>query len=210
MEARLVRRPVSDLLSGNFHRSLSITQCQRRNESSYRRTKQRLNVAPDASFLPSLSSPKTDHIIFNPPSSAPSVLHTPLRFLPKEDKRRQLLTSNSPTSATTIGRNPFSSRLPPLVKRPNPSVKRHHLSEADVEEMRQLYSSDPEQWTRTKLAKKFNCSALFVRICCEASKEKKEAEMAKLEAVKARWGPKRRMAREDRAKRRELAFLGDE
>ncbi|RFU30981.1 hypothetical protein B7463_g5359, partial [Scytalidium lignicola] len=159
MEARLIRRPVSDLLSGNFHPSLSIIQCQRRNESSYRRTKRRLNIAPDASFLPSLSSSKQDHIIFNPPSSAPSVLHTPLRFLPKEDKRRQFLTSTSLTSATTIGRNPFSSRLPPLVKRPNPSVQRHHLSEADVAEMRRLYSTDPEQWTRTKLAKKFNSTS---------------------------------------------------
>ena len=66
--------------------------------------------------------------------------------------------------------------------------------------------TDPENWTRLKLARKFNCSSLFVGMCCEATKEKVEVEKAKLEALKARWGPKRRMAREDRVKRREAVY----
>jgi len=72
--------------------------------------------------------------------------------------------------------------------------------------MRRLRANDPENWTRIKLAKKFNCSSLFVRMCCEATKEEIEAEKAKMEALKARWGPKRRMAREDRVKRREASY----
>jgi len=75
-----------------------------------------------------------------------------------------------------------------------------------VEEVRRLRTSDPEKWTRLKLAKKFNCSSLFVGMCCEAPKEKVEMERAKVETVRAKWGPKRRMAREDRVKRRELAY----
>jgi hypothetical protein len=80
------------------------------------------------------------------------------------------------------------------------------LSEEDVAEIRRLRTTDPENWTRLKLARKFNCSSLFVGMCCEATKEKIEAEKAKLEALKARWGPKRRMAREDRVKRREAVY----
>lgn len=196
MEARVLRRPLVDLFS---HRSqcafLSNPPAARRHQSSFRRTKQRLRVAPDASFAPSKTQ---DHIIFNPPSSAPSVLHTPLLFLPKEDKRRALF-------ASAAAKKTANGELPPPTFVPKPGYQRHHLTEADVAEIKRLRSTDPEQWSSTRLAKKFNCNARFVAMCCEAPQEKKDLEKAKLEAVKARWGPKKRMAREDRAKRQEMA-----
>jgi hypothetical protein len=58
-------------------------------------------------------------------------------------------------------------------------------------------------WTREKLAKKFNCSNLFVGIVCEASRKRREGQQQILEAVKLKWGRRRRIAREDRVKRRE-------
>lgn len=39
---------------------------------------------------------------------------------------------------------------------------------------------------------------------CEASKERKEQQKQILENVKEKWGRRKRYAREDRAKRREL------
>jgi hypothetical protein len=57
-----------------------------------------------------------------------------------------------------------------------------------------------------KLARKFNCTSLFIGICCQAPPEKIALEKAKIEAIRERWGPKRRMAREDRVKRREAAY----
>src|SRR5690348_14225955 len=92
MDLRVLRRPICDLLAGRGQCLFSGVISTRRNESSFRRTKKKLNVKPDASFVFSKDSPATDHIIFNPPSSAPSVLHTPLKFLPKEDQRRQLFS----------------------------------------------------------------------------------------------------------------------
>jgi hypothetical protein len=201
MDVRLLRRPACDFLSGRSYCLLACNFAARRNESTFQRTKKKLNIKPDSSFVFSRLSPHQDHIIFNPPSSAPSVLHTPLKFLPKDDKRRQLLP-NDPTS--TVGSS--SSSLPPPVIKPKPGYQRHHLSEEDVAEIRRLRTADPENWTRLKLARKFNCSSLFVGMCCEATKEKIEAEKAKLEALRARWGPKRRMAREDRVKRREASY----
>jgi hypothetical protein len=200
MEARLIRRPAIDLLSRKSQCLLPFATAARRYESSYRRTKSRLNVKPDSSFLLSNNSPKHDHIIFNPPSSAPSVLHTPLKFLPKEDKRRQLL-------AATAGRTAASPRLPPIVAKPK--VQNHHLDEAQIAEIQKLRSSDPLKWSAGKLARKFNCSQFFIKICCEATPEKKELERQKLEAQKARWGPRRTMAREDKLKRWDL-ILRDE
>ncbi|KAH9218796.1 mitochondrial ribosomal protein subunit L20-domain-containing protein [Leptodontidium sp. 2 PMI_412] len=204
MDSRLVRRPVLDLLSGRSQCLLSLNASSRRQQSSYRRSKQRLNVKPDSSFL-SHDGTNQDHIIFNPPSSAPSVLHTPLKFLPKEDKRRQLLASRFQSSAT--------STLPPPVYKTQ-RFPHHHLTDKDIAEIIRLKRQDPEEWTNTKLSRKFNCSNHFISICldgcgAEGNAERKKAMAEELEAVKSQWGPRRRKAREDRAKRFELALKGE-
>ena len=200
MEARLIRRPALGVFCGRIQCLLSLNATARRHESSNRRTKKRLNVKPDSSFLLLNSSPKHDHIVFNPPSSAPSVLHTPLKFLPKEDKRRQL-------HEATAKKVPGPTRLPPVVSQYKVPV--HHLNDADIAEIRKLRSSEPLKWSVYKLARKFNCSTFFIRMCCPATPEKKEMDKQKLEAQKARWGPRRTKAREDRQKRWDL-ILKDE
>ena len=166
----------------------------RRSESSFRRTKQRLRVKPDASFTSAPNSPRQDHIIFNPPSSAPSVYHTPLKFMPLADKRRELLSAISTDSS--------ASRLPPAIRAPH--EKQYHLTSEDIAEIRRLRKENPEVWTRAKLAKQFDCSSLFIGIVCEASREHNEKQAKILEDIKSRWGRRRRTAREDRVRRREL------
>lgn len=169
----------------------------RRTQSSYRRTKQRLRVKPDASFAPSTTETQ-EHIIFNPPSSTPSVYHTPTKFLPRNDLRRHLHAVAAPIDPGTLD---LSQQLPPPVRKPY--EKQYHLTEAQLEEMRRLRQEDPISWSRTKLAKKFNCSNLFVGIVCQVDKKKREQQKQVLEAVKSRWGTIRRNAREDRTLRRE-------
>jgi hypothetical protein len=56
-----------------------LTQC--RHESTTRRHKKLLALPEAPSYTSNRSEPT---LIFNPPSSAPSVYHTPLKFLPKE------------------------------------------------------------------------------------------------------------------------------
>ncbi|KAL9613202.1 MAG: hypothetical protein Q9167_002218 [Letrouitia subvulpina] len=140
-----------------------------------------------------------DHVVFNPPSSAPSSYHTPVAFLPPNDPRRTLLTQSHERA------NPYSNsdkRLPPPVRQPY--EKKYHLKEEDIAEIRRLRREDPSTWTRIKLAKKFECSQFFIALVCEASQERKAQHREALEAVKSKWGKKRRYAREDRQKRREL------
>ncbi|KAJ5114599.1 hypothetical protein NUU61_000358 [Penicillium alfredii] len=168
----------------------SLALGSRRNQSSYRRTKQRLRVKPDASFGPSRQG--HDQIIFNPPSSAPSVYHTPSKFLPPGDARKTLRAEN-------VAR-PDADNLPGVYKS---TEKKYHLSTAQIEEIRQLRLSDPMTWSRHKLAKRFECSQMFIAMVCEASPEKKEIQKQVTQAIQSRWGPKRRMAREDRQLRRE-------
>lgn len=169
----------------------SLAPSFRRHQSSYRRTKQRLRVKPDASF--GQLHQGRDQIIHNPPSSAPSVYHTPNKFLPPNDARRLIRTE--PTARNNV------HDLPGVTKH-HPELK-YHLTPSDIEEIRSLRLNDPMTWSRHKLAKKFDCSPIFIAMVCEASPEKKQIQKQVLEAVQSRWGIKRRMAREDRQLRRE-------
>lgn len=171
--------------------SIALQLC--RNQSSYRRTKQRLRVKPDASFGVS-SSHVQEHIIHNPPSSAPSVYHTPTKFLPPDDIRRTLRTER-PSNHTQ------PEELPPVFKAS--TEKKYHLGRSDIEEIRKLRLNDPMNWSRWKLAKRFQCSPMFIAMICDAGPQKKEIQKQVLEAVQSRWGSKRRMAREDRQLRKE-------
>ena len=179
-----------------------ITYTPRRFESSARRTTKRLRTKPDSSFTSSIPpSQLHDHIVFNPPSSAPSPYHTPPAFLPPGDPRRKLL-SQSHSHA-----NPYDQperRLPPIIKNHKPYEKKYHLREQDFEEIRRLRTENPIKWTRSRLAEKFECSQFFVGMVCPASKEKLDKDREELDRIKEKWGRRRRYAREDRVKRREL------
>ncbi|KAL9638982.1 MAG: hypothetical protein Q9164_001216 [Protoblastenia rupestris] len=178
-----------------------LLQVARRHESSARRTTKRLRNKSDPSFRAAIPPENlNDHIVFNPPSSAPSPYHTPPAFLPANDPRRTLL------SQSHLHSNPYtdsSRHLPPLARKVQ-KEKKYHLTPNDIEEIRKLRTEDPWVWTRKKLAEKFECSQFFIGIVAEAPAKKKDTERAKLDDVKERWGRRRRDAREDRAKRREL------
>ncbi|EEP82118.1 conserved hypothetical protein [Uncinocarpus reesii 1704] len=188
------RRPVLNLPFLLPFCSESTSLLVQRNQSTYRRLKQRLRIRPDASF----GHPPAqdyDHIIYNPPSSAPSTYQTPTKFLPPNDARRKLRSDSDLGVSSSVG------NLPLVFKRP--SAKRDLLMAKDIEEIRRLRLQDPMVWSRGKLAKRFGCSPLFVGMVCEASPEKKAIQKQVLEAVKSRWGVKRTIAREDRELRKE-------
>lgn len=191
---------------------------QRRAESTARRHKKLLALPEAPSYTPSRSQPT---LIFNPPSAAPSVYHTPLKFLPKEDKRRALYTAALAHTTTTSLRRQSSpiaapgtplsttSHLPP---RPSaalpapvraPYEKKYHLTVEDIEQIRALRLEDPDKWTRVKLAEKFGCSQFFVGMVAKA-KDKAERVEAEHQKARERWGSRRREAREERGRRKML------
>lgn len=177
-----------------------LYQASRRHESSSRRATKKLRVKPDPSFTASISASQIrDHIVFNPPSSAPSPYQTPPAFLPHGDPRRELLSESHQNA------NPYNEsgrRLPPsIMQRPE---KKYHLGEKEIEEIRRLRTEDPNTWTQNKLAQKFACSQFFIGMVSRAPKERLERASKELEKVKAKWGPRRTYAREDRQKRREF------
>lgn len=157
-----------------------------------------LKIPPHPSFVQPKDQGFGEHIIYNPPSSAPSVYHTPFKFLPKTDPRRQANLSQ----LLVPDDDPLT--LAPLATKRDGLVKKHNVTKEEVEEMRQLRMSDPLKWSVVKLAEKYNCSSWFVMMCCTAPEEHNRAERERLQAIKDRWGPIRRRAREERDKRRVL------
>ncbi len=75
--------------------------------------------------------------------------------------------------------------------------------------MRRLRMEDPVQWSVHALARKYNCSPIFVTIAVQSSKEHRRAMRGKLAEVKDRWGPIRTKARDDRRKRRDMLYRGE-
>ncbi|KAK1770861.1 mitochondrial ribosomal protein subunit L20-domain-containing protein [Phialemonium atrogriseum] len=229
MELRMLTRPAAQCCLSSARSSPLFPQpihmTSRRAKSTAGRMKRALNIQPHPSFLvASGSSDKAPggHIIFNPPSSAPSIYHTPFKFLPKNDPRRRANLPSLFDSSTTISysrstSNPASSSssspptdLPPVL---HPSYahaeKLHNLTESDVASMRALRAADPAANSVAALARRFGCSHLFVLMCCQAPADHAARRREGLERVKARWGPVRARAREDRQRRRELLFRGE-
>lgn len=194
--------------------TLSLTTI--RTKATANRTKRALNIPPHPSFLASDShaAQNQDHIVFNPPSSAASVYHTPFKFLPKSDPRRRANLTSLFSSSTTIsfgnGNSGVSeAALAPKVEHETYTADRHHLTKEQVEEIRRLRSQDPEEFSVLKLSRKYNCSPIFVMMACRSSAEHKAAMKERLAKQKERWGPIRTQARIDRRKRKVMLLRGE-
>ncbi|KAK7509263.1 mitochondrial 54S ribosomal protein mL58 [Phyllosticta citriasiana] len=182
-----------------------------------------LKSVPSAPIFTPHSSVASDTIIYNPPSAAPNVYHTPLKFLPANDRRRQLAavqariasqsaskgaspitrtgTQLSAPSGTSPTAAAAAAKLPPPLRQPY--EKKYHLTERDIAEIRRLRASDPVKWSRQKLADKFECSQFFIGLVAPAP-EHAQRKADEIEEIKRRWGPRRRAAREDRKRRKEM------
>ncbi|KAL8641018.1 MAG: hypothetical protein Q9228_002130 [Teloschistes exilis] len=202
LAAPLKRPPVSlpFLYPSILHRVIPIP-ADRRHQSSARRTTKRLRVKPDPSLVSSIPPEQLrDHVIFNPPSSSSQPYHTPLAFLPPGDPRRSLLAKSHEHE------NPYAQpdkRLPPPAFK-IPPEKKYHLKEDDIRAIRKLRMEDPFTWSRRKLAQLFDCSEWFISSVCNAPYERTNQYEREMEDHRARWGKRRRHAREDRQKRREM------
>ncbi|KAI0102753.1 mitochondrial ribosomal protein subunit L20-domain-containing protein [Nemania sp. FL0031] len=214
METRQVLRPLTGLSHATSSSSITRTTAlrsivTRRHQSTTSRTKKRLNIPPHPDFLTPQSG--QNHIIYNPPASVPSVYHTPFKFLPKSDPRRQANLSQLLRSASDSPREAgmMPTVLPPPSRAAEMREKKYNVTREQVEEMRRLRAADPATWSVHKLADKFECTPMFVMICCKAAPEHREKERQRLDAIKARWGPIRTKAREDRKKRRDMLLRGE-
>lgn len=207
--AHTLLRPAARSCVSSTRRTL---RQQIRSKATASRTRRSLNISPHPSFLAPDSSQQSDHIIFNPPASAPSVYHTPFKFLPKTDPRRRANLAKifeshfAPTGATE------TTDLPTLPShhKYNPTFDaRGPITKSEVEEMRRLREEDPHKWNVAALSEKYAIPHIFVMMCCQAPKEKLEFERKKMELIRQRWGPIRAKAKEDRHRRTQMLYRGE-
>ncbi|EJD52304.1 hypothetical protein AURDEDRAFT_83346 [Auricularia subglabra TFB-10046 SS5] len=120
----------------------------------------------------------------------------------------------TPESLTTAPASPLlrlptdssgrPARLPPPVAGKLPAAKKYHLNEEQINEIRRLRAADPINNTRSKLAKQFNTSSWFISTVSRISNERKKELDDAVEARRASWGERKRIAVEVRKKRREF------
>ena len=185
---------------------------QRRWEVTTARTKRARNIPPHFSFSPP-PEPESDIIVFNPPSAAASVYHTPFKFLPSSDPRRiaglaAFVSQDADSNAAAIDAEVDPSLLPDVrldrsswASRGEP---KYNVSFEQAMEMKRLRAEDPRIWTVHKLAAKFDCSPRFVVQCAPLPRDYRQQQDEALEKSKRTWGEKKTRAREDKAKRREM------
>ncbi|KAJ3945236.1 uncharacterized protein N0V96_005262 [Colletotrichum fioriniae] len=182
MEARTLTRPAATLASLLRQQATTTTTTPPATQSSTTR--------------PPPPLPSTTPLQV-PPGLRPPPPRKPLRPL-----RILLLTSNI---LIKINNTPSPALNVPS-RGANP---RYHLSKDDVAEIRKLRAHDPDFWSVSALARKFDCSETFITICTPAPREHTQKLAQKLEAVKGRWGGIRTKAREDRSRRKEMLFRGE-
>jgi hypothetical protein len=111
---------------------------------------------------------------------------------------RNLWLGNLSDDSTQEPLAPITGRVP---------EKKYHLTEKDFDEMRRLRREDPAKWNVTGLSKKFDCVKTVVMYATAyIANEQRENQKRVTEYVRSRWGVKRRVAREDRALRKERWF----
>ncbi|EHK25693.1 uncharacterized protein TRIVIDRAFT_167950 [Trichoderma virens Gv29-8] len=219
MDLRSLLRPASQLLNplrclstprAAATAAVSLPLTSSRGHKTTARTKRALKMAPHDSFLPSRTAafPADDSIIYNPPASEASPEHTPFIFLPRNDPRRLAImrlrsSSNDPTAYSQA-----NGELPPEMRYKRREAK-YNLTKEHIEEMRRLRNEDPLTWSVQKLARKFECSTVFVQMAAPAPPEHLQWLKGKMERKMERWGPKRTQAREDRKRRAEMLYRGE-
>ncbi|KAG8722922.1 hypothetical protein FRC08_000022 [Ceratobasidium sp. 394] len=134
-------------------------------------------ITPDVTF------------IHNPPSSVP----TPYSL------------TTAPASPLLVKRSSETQTVPlPPELRPTKPTNGPKLSQAQIEEIKQLRHADPKTNSCQVLARRFGCTPLFVSMVAPLGKEQRQELEKEQKALREKWGERKQLIREIRRKRREF------
>lgn len=133
-------------------------------------------------------------LIYNPPAAAPTYHETPKVFLPKNDPRLKYMSETFKVySKEELEDMPLIYGLK--------AEKDYSLTPDVIEQIVALRNSNPNEWTISKLAKKFGVDLEKVNAVTGLNKERAEKVKEELEKVKLSWSDKTKLARAERGKR---------
>ncbi|KAF4589931.1 hypothetical protein EYR40_009682 [Pleurotus pulmonarius] len=131
--------------------------------------------------------------IHRPPPSAPSPFS---------------LTTNPVSPLLRAHQNVPGETLMPPQLRASKLSESFVLTEAQKAEMRELRRSDPKQWTRSALARKFGCPSWFIEYVAALPKSARKAARRERDAVHAanreKWSERHSMVKAIRLRKREF------
>ncbi|KAK9481211.1 mitochondrial ribosomal protein subunit L20-domain-containing protein [Lipomyces japonicus] len=127
-------------------------------------------------------------LTYNPPPSAPSPFDTPDIFLPVSERIKVATDASLPVLPPPLG---------PI------STKQYHLTEVEVEEIKRLRATDPENNSITSLAKRFNCSYFFIIMVSRVPESRKLYLQGKARLARLEQSEVKRHAIAERLKRRQ-------
>lgn len=172
----------------------------------------RLRPIPSRSYatrLPERPPYRAPDPLKNNPHAKYEALSERLTFI-----RRPPPTAPTPFSYTTSPSSPLLRQspslpvsrvcLPPSLHPDKPQPSR--MSDEDIATMRKLRAEDPSKWTRSLLAKKFNCTPHFVAMIAPLDNANRRAALAKMdqehEEARAKWGERKSLSRDIAKERR--------
>jgi hypothetical protein len=135
-------------------------------------------IAPDVTF------------IHNPPSSVP----TPY----------SLTTAPASPLLSKPSAAPASDNLPPALRPSQKAGEQTRLTQAQMNELRELRLSDPKTYSCQVLARKYGCSPVFVSMVAPLPAEQRVEIERERESAKAQWGERKTLIRAARKRRREF------
>ncbi|KAK7056698.1 Glutathione S-transferase 2 [Paramarasmius palmivorus] len=162
---------------------------------------------PGTSERPPYRAP--DPLVDNPIATVTSLPEDDLTFI-----HRPPPTAPSPLSYTTNPVSPLLQSRKPLTEAPLPPLLRPsagkeplpRVSDSVVDKIRQLRLSNPEKYTRGRLAKQFGVTQHFVALIAATKKSKRKQLVAARETIHAasreKWSEKKKLVEDIRKKRR--------
>lgn len=139
-------------------------------------------------------------LIYNPPAATPSLKDTPKVFLPKNDPRLKVMADKF-----KVYSQEELDEMPVIYG----AKKDYTLTPDIIEQIIKMRTDDPQTWTIAKLAAKFNVDPKKVNVITGFSLQKQQVMLQELTKLKNGWSEKRRLARQDRHKRKQQWLRGE-
>lgn len=130
----------------------------------------------------------------------PSLKDTPKVFLPSNDPRLKSMADKF-----KVYSQEELDEMPVIYG----AKKDYTLTPEIIEQIVKLRSEDSDKWTIAKLAAKFNVDAKKVNVITGFSKQKQQKMLQELKKLKDGWSDQRKLAREDRQRRKQMWLRGE-
>ncbi|KDQ62575.1 hypothetical protein JAAARDRAFT_149554 [Jaapia argillacea MUCL 33604] len=167
-------------------------------------------ITPRKPRAPERPPPKQIDPLETSPNAVKTALPGNLTFIhrPPPSAPTPHSLSVNPTSPLLRPASDPAQAVPPRLRASDEKPEPERVTDAQIHMIRYLRKTQPLLWTRSKLAKKFNCTENFVGMIARLENPvRKEVLKVRDEAhdeARSKWGHKKSLVRDIRKKRKEF------